>query len=274
MAQSLAQHLTHPLPSIARSGLAALTLALGLSAQPVLAQEMTARAAYVVSLGGNTIATASITLKDSQNRYALALDATVSGVGQFVAAGGAKASASGRSSPKGLAAENFEITTRTGREMINATVAYTGGAVSTFVVDPPMINTIDRVPIERRHLTGVGDMLSAFLLRGTGLDASLCNHKAQVFNGLERFTIAMRFGRTETATSKRTGYQGPVVVCLIDYTPVSGHYTSSEITSFLADNDKMMIWYAPLRDTGYFVPYRVLIDTAYGDLSMVLTELG
>ncbi|MGV3649976.1 MAG: DUF3108 domain-containing protein [Devosia sp.] len=251
-----------------------LTLVAGLWASASLAQEVAAKAAYVVTLGGNTVATASITLKDAENRYTLALDATVSGIGQFVAAGGAKASANGRSTASGLAAEKFDISTRSGRDMINATVAYTGGTVSTFVVEPPMINTIDRVPIERRHLNGVGDMLSAFLLRGKALDASLCNHKAQVFNGLERFNIALRFGRTDTATSRRTGYQGPVVVCLIDYTPVSGHYTSSEVTSFLADNDRMMIWYAPLRDTGYFIPYRVLIDTAYGDLSMVLTELG
>ena len=36
----------------------------------------------------------------------------------------------------------------------------------------------------------------------------------------------------------------------------------------------ILIWYAPLRDTGYLVPYRVLLTTSMGDLSMVLTNLG
>jgi hypothetical protein len=252
--------------------LALAGLALAPSA-PALAQNLDAKASYVVSLGGNHVATANFSLSEKASRYTLDLDASVTGVGQLVAAGSAKASATGRPNGSGLTSETFDLTTRTGRDMIKVAVAYGSGNVTAFVVDPPMINTIGRVALERRHLNGVSDMISAFVLRGKGLDATLCNRKVQVFNGLERFDIAMRFGRTDTATSRRTGYQGPVVVCTIDYTPVSGHFTSSEITSFLADNDKMMIWYAPLRDTGYFIPYRVLINTEMGDLSMVLTAL-
>lgn len=250
-------------------------LAAVMLAAPAMAEDLAAKASYVVSLGGNHVATAAFTLTEKASRYTLALDASVTGIGQLVAAGTAKASASGRANGTGLASEAFDLTTRTGRDMIKVTVQYGAGSgnVTAFVVDPPMINTIDRVALERSHLNGVNDMLSAFVLRGTGLDASLCNRKVKVFNGMERFDLAMRFGRTDTATSRRTGYQGPVVVCTLDYTPVSGHFTSSEITSHLAANDRMMIWYAPLRDTGYFIPYRVLVATDFGDLSMVLTAL-
>jgi hypothetical protein len=95
----------------------------------------------------------------------------------------------------------------------------------------------------------------------------------QIFTGLERFNVAMRFAKEDVATSKRTGYQGPVILCNIRYTPVSGHFTTSEITNFLADSDRILIWYAPLGAPGYFIPYRVLLTTSVGDLSMVLTEL-
>src|SRR5690606_37871812 len=119
----------------------------------------------------------------------------------------------------------------------------------------------------------VNDMLAAFVLKGDALAPSLCNRKMQIFTGLERFNITMRFTREEVATSLRTGYQGPVVLCNLRYSPVSGHYASSEITRYLADSDRILIWYAPLSTPGYYVPYRVLVTTSIGDLSMVLTEL-
>ena len=145
--------------------------------------------------------------------------------------------------------------------------------VSAFKVTPPIIDNYDRVPLERRHLTGVGDFLSAFVLKGNGLDKSLCQRKANIFTGVERFNIAMSYAGDDEATSPRTGYQGPVVLCTVDYDPISGHFTSSDITNYLADSDRIVIWYAPLGETGYFIPYRVLLGTDMGDLSMVLTEM-
>jgi hypothetical protein len=64
-----------------------------------------------------------------------------------------------------------------------------------------------------------------------------------------------------------------VVLCKVKYKPISGHYTTSELTNSLAQDDRILVWFAPLRDTGYFIPYRVLLTTSMGDLSMVLTSL-
>ena len=150
---------------------------------------------------------------------------------------------------------------------------YQAGNVAAFVVTPPIVNNIDRVPLERKQLNGVNDMLAAFLLRGPALDRSLCDYRAHVFTGIERFDLNFRFAKNDVATSPRTGYQGPVVLCNIKYVPISGHYTTSEITNSLAEDDRILIWYAPLRDSGYFIPYRVLLTTSMGDLSMVLTAL-
>ena len=94
-----------------------------------------------------------------------------------------------------------------------------------------------------------------------------------IFTGVERFDIAMSYLADDKATSLRTGYQGPVVQCRVKYMPVSGHFTTSEMTNYLAASDHILIWYAPMGATGYFIPYRVLITTSVGDLSMVLTSL-
>ena len=251
---------------------AALLFALGASG--AAHADATASAAYVINLGGNIIATANFTLKDSGGSYDLNLSANVSGIAQLVAAGTAKAESSGSVTANGLNANAFQLVTHSGGEQFQVQVQYAGGDVTAFVVTPPIVNNVNRIPLERSQLSGVNDMLAAFLLRGPKLDKSLCDYRAHVFTGIERFDLDFKYAKDDVATSPRTGYQGPVVLCKVNYKPISGHYTTSELTNSLAQDDRILIWYAPLRDTGYFIPYRVLLTTSMGDLSMVLTSLN
>jgi hypothetical protein len=192
----------------------------------------------------------------------------------LVATGSASMQSSGRLDANSIDSDKFDLLTRAGGEDFSVRIEYSSGDVTTFVVDPPVLNNIDRVALERKHLHGVNDMLAAFILRAKTLDQSVCQRKMQIFTGLERFDIQMRFGADDVATSPRTGYQGPVVLCKIRYIPVSGHFTTSEMTSFLQKSDRILIWYAPLGTTGYLIPYRVVIATSVGDLSMVLTAMS
>lgn len=255
------------------SRLAPLAALAAFLSHPASAAEVDATAKYIMSLGGINIAAMTVGLEDSGSHYRLDLSANVAGLGTLVASGTAKATSEGRSSGSALQSEDFDLETRAGGETFTVDVSFAGRDVSAFKVDPPIIDNYDRVPLERRHLTGVGDFLSAFVLKGNGLDRSLCQRKANIFTGVERFNIAMSYAGDDEATSPRTGYQGPVVLCTVDYDPVSGHFTNSDITNYLADSDRIVIWYAPLGETGYFIPYRVLLGTDMGDLSMVLTEM-
>lgn len=240
---------------------------------PAAAAEVSATAEYLISLSGTNIASVTIRLDDSGKRYAIALDARITGLAQLVASGIAKIDSAGLSNGKELVSEKFDLLTRASGEDFTVAIEYAQKDVTAFAVNPPLINNIDRVALERKHLRGVNDMLAAFVLKGGSLDRSLCDRQMQIFTGLERFNIAMRFTKEDTATSKRTGYQGPVILCNIRYKPISGHFTTSEITNYLADSDRILIWYAPLSEPSYFIPYRVLLTTSMGDLSMVLTEL-
>lgn len=242
-------------------------------ARVVQAADVNSTADYLITLGGINVATAEIKLTDSGGHYDLTADATVAGLGGLVASGTAKAESAGASIPTGLVSENFHLLTHAHDEDFSIDVQYARGTVTAFVVKPPLLNDINRVPIERSQLNGVGDMLAAFILKGRGLDHSLCDRRMRVFTGVERFDLAMSYLADDKATSLRTGYQGPVVQCAIKYTPISGHFTTSEMTNYLAQSDRIFIWYAPMADTGYFIPYRVLLTTSVGDLSMVLTSL-
>ena len=240
---------------------------------PGLADDISADAGYVVSLGGINVANVTVKLTDSARHYSIALDAKVSGLGSLVASGTANVDSSGVSSPTGLASEKFDLLTKARSEEFSIGIQYARGDVTAFIVNPPLVNDINRIPIERSQLVGVEDMLSAFILRGGALDKAICDRRMHIFTGVERFDIAMSYLADDKATSLRTGYQGPVVQCRVKYTPVSGHFTTSEMTNYLPASDHILIWYAPMGATGYFIPYRVLITTSVGDLSMVLTSL-
>tara|TARA_R110002020_G_scaffold268166_4_gene483325 strand:- start:476 stop:1258 length:783 start_codon:yes stop_codon:yes gene_type:complete len=252
------------------AALAALTLFTSL---PAAAAQVDAKASYVLTLGGINIAAMDVDLDDDGAQYSLDLSANVAGMGAIVASGTAQASSAGSSAGNQLAARTFSLQTRARGDTFDVNVTFSGGDVGSFKVEPPIVDNYDRVPLERRHLTGVSDFLSAFVLKGGALDKELCDRKVGIFTGVERFDIAMRFAGTDDATSARTGYQGPVVLCSVAYKPVSGHFTTSEITNYLAESNRIVIWYAPLGPTGYFIPYRVLLGTNMGDLSMVLTGM-
>ncbi|WP_417307695.1 DUF3108 domain-containing protein [Devosia sp.] len=249
-----------------------MPLLLGL-ASATSAAEVQVTARYSVTLGGTQIALATVKLETQGDKYSMILDARVSGLATLVATGTARATSRGAVQNSGLRSAIFNMVTRAGGGQYASDISFSGNGVESFVITPPIINNIDRVAIERKHLTASNDMLAPFVLRGDGLNAKLCERKMPIFTGTERFDLTMRYARGDTATSKRTGYQGPVIVCAMRYTPVSGHYTTSEITNYLANNDRILIWYAPLEAEGWYIPYRALVTTAEGDLSMVLTDL-
>lgn len=255
-----------------RSALLSLALAVPLVAQPVLAAPVDARVSYVVTVGGINVALIDIDFDDNGQRYAFDLSARVTGLGNVVSSGSASAQVSGSSTGSSLQAENFQLETRANGEVFNVDVGFSGRNVTAFQVTPPVLDTYDRVPLERSHLSGVADFLSSFVLKGNGLDKSLCQREFKIFTGVERFNIAMSYLADDEATSPRTGYQGPLVTCAVKYRPVSGHFESSEMTQYMADTSRIILWYAPLGASGYFVPYRVIIGTSMGDLSMVLTS--
>lgn len=255
-----------------RTALVLLAALAPLTLETAQAAPVDARASYVVTVGGINVALVDIDLTDDGARYGLDLSARVAGLGSVVASGTATAAASGSSAGSSLQSQSFKLETRANGEVFSANVGYQNRNVSAFQVEPPVLDSYDRVPLERAQLTGVGDFLSAFVLKGGGLDRSLCDRTLKIFTGVERFNIRLDFLDNDEATSPRTGYQGPLVACSLKYQPISGHFESSEMTSYLAETSRMILWYAPLGETGYFIPYRVNIGTSMGDLSMVLTR--
>jgi hypothetical protein len=68
------------------------------------------------------------------------------------------------------------------------------------------------------------------------------------------------------------GYAGPVAVCAIRYVPVAGHRPAAKATQFMASNQEMEVWLAPIEPVHAVVPLRVSIMTMAGMLRVEGTE--
>src|SRR5690606_38605697 len=106
--------------------------------------------------------------------YRLDLAADVTGLAQVVAQGSGAVNSAGVVTNAGLQSTRFYLETRTANESFRLQTAYANGNAAEGTVTPPLIENPDRVPVASSHRSGVNDPLAAFILRGTALDASLC----------------------------------------------------------------------------------------------------
>ena len=249
-------------------------IAIACFASQSFAASFSADARYVVTLRGANIAEVGVSFSDNGKSYNVDINGDVAGLASLVAAGTAKLSSSGTSTGTQLQSKKFSIETRSNGDRFNVSFQANGGNVSSFQIFPPLSENKNRVPVAAKHRNGINDPVAAFLIKADSLAPEICNRTLSVFTGIERYDIDLSFAENQTATSKRTGYQGPVVLCRMKYRPISGHFTNSDTTNYMKSNQRFLVWYAPLGDTGYAIPYRVLIGTAFGDLSMVLTRLN
>ncbi len=83
-------------------------------------------------------------------------------------------------------------------------------------------------------------MLQAFIFKGASSIDRFAMRARRSSPASSASTSPSAIARNDVATSKRTGYQGPVVLCAIKYKPISGHYTTSEITNSLAQDDRIL----------------------------------
>jgi hypothetical protein len=151
-----------------------------------------------------------------------------------------------------------------------------GGAVTQVRIDPPLVPRDDRVPVEEAHRRNVIDPVGATIFlqsqRSATPDPAVCNRTVPVFDGVGRFDISLTY--KETKPLKMMGFNGPVLVCAVRYTPVSGHRLNRPAVEFMRENKDIEVWLALVPGTRALVPVRILVKTMIGGLEIEATRFG
>ncbi len=108
---------------------------------------------------------------------------------------------------------------------------------------------------------------------GTGdlMAPESCRVNAGIFDGRMRYDLKLDFKRMETVKAEK-GYQGPVLVCAVYFTPVSGYIPDRPVIKYLAAQRNMEIVFAPVAGTRILVPFRMTIPTPLGPAVLEATQ--
>ena len=97
-------------------------------------------------------------------------------------------------------------------------------------------------------------------------DLAVCNRTLRVFDGKQRFDLALSPKRTEKlGAGAPDGLPDTATVCRVAYKPIGGYRRETYAVQFLQESDGIEAWLVPVEGTGIYVPYKVIVPTTWGD---------
>jgi len=245
------------------------------SAAPT-APEATARSfrnEYGVTLRRIPLGRVSLTGSVGASRYALEFATRLPGVVRALTNRNDTARAEGAVTATGLAPLHFERTSTVDERSERIVLAFADGALAKVDIEPPRRGGIRRVPITAAHLAGAVDPLTAFFWTTPGgLSPEACARRIPVFDGTNRFDLAVSYIRQERYGLRRQP-GGEALVCAAEYVPVAGHLPDRPSPLFEAGSP-IELWMAPLGDTGLAAPVRLVAQTQYGGLAVTARQFA
>jgi hypothetical protein len=252
----------------------AAVVAICLSGSGVIAQgKLDAR--YIATLAGVPIGKGAWVIEIGDDQFTAAASGMTSGLLRVFATGQGNAASRGAVRGDTLIPTIFVSTIHNDKRVEELRIVLNAGTVKELVVDPPTTPNPDRIPLTDAHRRGVIDPMSAGLIRVSGngdpLSPEACRRTVPVFDGRMRFDLQLSFKRIEKVQAQK-GYQGPVVVCGVQFVPLAGYVPERPAIKYLMAQHDMEIWFAPIPGTRVVVPYRISLQTPLGQGVLEATQ--
>jgi hypothetical protein len=232
-------------------------------------------AEYVATLTGIPIGRGTWIIDVSDDEVTAAANGATAGLLRIFASGTGMGATRGTIAAGRIVPLTYAATVTTKDRIDDVRMAFAGGNVKDFSVEPPVGPNPDRIPVsdaDRRNV--VDPMISTMnYVAGNGepLSPQSCTRRVSVFDGRLRYELSSEFKRMETVKASK-GYQGPVIVCAVYFTPVSGYVPNSTTIKYLASIRDAEAWMAPIAGTRVLVPFRFSLPTPIGIGALEATQ--
>jgi hypothetical protein len=221
---------------------------------------------YVVTLAGVPIGKGGWVIDVGDDQFAAVANGMTTGLLRVFATGDGKGASRGTIRGDNLAPTLFVSTINNDKRVEELKIVMSAGNIKELMVEPPTTPNPDRIPLTDAHRRGIVDPLSASLIRvpgnGDPVAPEACRRTLPVFDGRMRFDLQLSFKRIEKVEVK--GYQGPVAVCGVQFVPVAGYVPERPAIKYLAAQQDIEMWLAPVAGTRLVVPYKISIPTPLG----------
>lgn len=233
-------------------------------------------ARYVVSLAGVTIGTGTWTADVSEEGYVSEAKGRVAGILRVFG------DAEGSAATRGVIKEGRPVPTSYAGHLVSddgderVRMSLSAGAVAELATEPPVRPDPDAIPLTEADQRGVVDPISAGLIPVTGsgdvVSAEACQRTLAVFDGRQRFDVALSFKRMDQVNTEK-GYRGAAVVCAVRYEPRAGYRPNRIAVKFLRATRDVEMWLVPIAGTRLLVPTRISIPTLVGTAVVAASEM-
>ena len=230
----------------------------------------TLRAHYSVSLLGLHIGDLYANGTLEPQNYKMDLSAHLTGLASMVSSVKMALASSGAMKKGNLSPNSYATSAVNSNETRTLRMALNGGTVRQVEISPPPEYHGERVPVTDANKRNILDPTSALIMPVPMKDAlvgpAACARTLPIYDGYARFDISLHFIGTRDVSI--AGYSGPVSVCAARYHPISGHLVNSRSTAFMAQNEGIEVWLAPIEHAHVVVPLKVTMPTTTGTLDI------
>jgi hypothetical protein len=232
-------------------------------------------AEYVASVSGIPIGRGSWVVEISDHAYSAAASGSTAGLLQFFTRTRGSGSAEGTVDDGQPVPTSYAATIIDSRHIDDVRISLSGGDVTDYTAEPPLLPSADRIPVSDADRRGVIDPMTSALARvgGTGdpVNPQACNRNVPVFDGRVRYDLHSEFKRMEMVRAEK-GYRGPAVVCALYFRPISGYVPNRAAIKYLVNLRDAEVWLAPIAGTRVLAPFRFSLPTPLGPGVLEATE--
>jgi hypothetical protein len=232
-------------------------------------------ARYEATLSGIPVGKGTWVIDIADDQFTAAATGGTAGLLKAFAAGSGTSAAQGRVVNGTMVSSNYAASTTTSKKTEAIHMVLVNGAIKEYGIEPEPPVDPDRIPVTDAQRRGVFDPMTGAMLRVPGtsdpLSPEACRTGAAIFDGRMRYDLKLDFKRMETVKAEK-GYQGPVVVCAIYFSPVAGYIPDRPVIKYLTAQRNMEIAFAPVAGTRILVPFRMVIPTPLGLAMLEATQ--
>jgi Protein of unknown function (DUF3108) len=229
---------------------------------------------YRVTLAGLPLGGGAWVIDVADDRYTMAASGQVSGVLKAFSTGEGTAAVRGTIQGTRMGVSGYAMHIKSRNKIDDVRMAVAGGALKELAVEPPVEPNPSHVPLTEAHKRGFVDPISAGMIPAAGANGvgpEACQRTLPVFDGRQRYDLALAFKRMDKVKAER-GYDGPVVVCAVTYRPLGGHDPERQAIKFLRESRDLEMWFAPIAGTRFLGVYRIVVPTLLGNAVLNATR--
>ena len=260
------------------AGLALIAAASSIGYPSLAADKVVLRASYAISIAAIVVGKADAQTRFDGEAYSASLKGATSGVTRLIADTSVSATGTGQVVGTQIVPASYNLKTVEGHDRTTVEMAMRNGKITDLLALPRLSKAKDRIPVKAEHKVGIVDPLSAFMIPldqpGVPVGARVCNRTVRVFDGWQRYDIDLYYKETKAVDGDSDMYAGRIIVCGAHYIPIAGHRTNFDSVKYMAANERLEVWFVPVENMPFLVPYRILIGTKIGDLVIQATHFA